>query len=274
MTSTRSKAEKPDADDIEEKIRQLGKKRVLVVPQMLDFHLWLDGKRLARRSCRVVGESRTGKTLNCNTYRLKSKVVQVTGQSPNIPVVYWHSPEDLSVSGLFVGLLQRLNYQATQGRIPDLRERLYQVLRGCQVEMIIFDEAQRIPKKALSEIRDISDHLEIAVVLVGTDRLNTILRLDEQVKNRFKPCYRFNHLSTDECREMTALWEEHVLQLPEPSNLTAAKAQNMLFPATQGCIGLLDQVLCEAGIRAIQTGKPRVDLDILKQVIAEGKDWD
>lgn len=73
---------------------------------------------------------------------------------------------------------------------------------------------------------------------------------------------------------MTALWEEHVLQLPEPSNLTAAKAQNMLFPATQGCIGLLDQVLCEAGIRAIQTGKPRVDLDILKQVIAEGKDWD
>jgi DNA transposition AAA+ family ATPase len=273
MISTRSKAEKPDPDDMEERIRQLGKKRVLVVPQMLDFHLWLDGKRLARRSCRVVGESRTGKTVNCNTYRLKSKVVQVIGQPPNIPVVYWQSPEDLSVSGLFVGLLQRLNYQATQGRIPDLRERLYQVLRGCQVEMIIFDEAQRIPKKALSEIRDISD-LEIAVVLVGTDRLNTVLRLDEQVKKRFKPCYRFNNLSTDECREMTALWEEHVLQLPEPSNLTAAKAQNMLFPATQGCIGLLDQVLCEAGIRAIQTGKPRVDLDILKQVIAEGKDWD
>jgi DNA transposition AAA+ family ATPase len=173
-----------------------------------------------------------------------------------------------------VGLLQRLNYQATQGRIPDLRERLYQVLRGCQVEMIIFDEAQRIPKKAFSEIRDISDHLEIAVVLVVTDRLNTILRLDEQVKNCFKPCYRFNNLSTDEFREMTALWEEHVLQLPEPSNLMAAKAQNMLFPATRGCIGLLDQVLCEAGIRAIQTGKPRVDLDILKQVIAEGKDWD
>ena len=228
---------------------------------------------MARRSCRVVGESRTGKTVNCNTYRLKSKVVQIPGQPPKIPVVYWHTPEELSLSSLFVGLLQRLNYQATQGRIPDLRERLYQVLRGCQVEMIIFDEAQRIPKKALSEIRDISD-LEIAVVLVGTDRLNTTLRLDEQVKNRFKPCYRFNNLSTDEFREMTALWEEHVLQLPEPSNLTAAKAQNMLFPATQGCIGLLDQVLCEAGIRAIQRGKPRVDLDILKQVIAEGKDWD
>jgi hypothetical protein len=88
MTSTRSKAEKPDPDDMEEKIRQLGKKRVLAVPQMLDFHLWLDGKRLARRSCRVVGESRTGKTVNCNTYRLKSKVVQIPGQPPNIPVVY------------------------------------------------------------------------------------------------------------------------------------------------------------------------------------------
>jgi hypothetical protein len=32
MISTRSKAEKPDPDDMEERIRQLGKKRVLVVP--------------------------------------------------------------------------------------------------------------------------------------------------------------------------------------------------------------------------------------------------
>jgi DNA transposition AAA+ family ATPase len=58
-------------------------------------------------------------------------------------------------------------YQATRGRNPELRERVYQVLRSCQVEMIILDEAHRIFIEALSEIRDISDHLEIAVVLVG-----------------------------------------------------------------------------------------------------------
>jgi DNA transposition AAA+ family ATPase len=269
MISARSKREKSEVFDTEEQIRRLGKRRVLEVPKMLDFHTWLDGKRLARLSCRVVGESRTGKTVNCDMYSLKSKIVQMAGQPPTVPVVYWHCPGDLSVSGLFVGLLQCLHYQATRGRNPELRERLYQVLRSCQVEMIILDEAHRISIKALSEIRDISDHLEIAVVLVGTDRLNTVLGQDEQVDYRFFASYRFTHLNADELREMTALWEEHVLQLPEPSKLTANKAQNMLLPATRGYIGLLDQILCEAAIRAIQQDKSHVDIDLLKQVIDE-----
>jgi hypothetical protein len=30
---------------------QLGRRRVLELPQMVEFHTWLDGKRLARQSC-------------------------------------------------------------------------------------------------------------------------------------------------------------------------------------------------------------------------------
>ena len=58
---------------------------------------------------------------------------------------------------------------------------MYEVLRGCQVEMIIFDEAQWATAQALSEIKGISDMLDIVVVLVGTDRLNTMLQRDKQV---------------------------------------------------------------------------------------------
>ena len=127
--------------------------------------------------------------------------------------------------------------------------------------MIILDEAHRIPAKILSEIQDLSDHLDIAVVLVGTDRLNTLLEQDEQVDLRFCHRYHFKCLDADELREMTALWEEHVLQLAKPSNLTTVKAQNMLYPATRGYIGLLDQILCEAATRVIQQGKSYIDLD-------------
>jgi hypothetical protein len=101
--------------------------------------------------------------------------------------------------------------------------------------------------------------------------LNTLLGLDEQVDRRFCHIYQFSCLNTDELREMTGLWEEHVLQLPERSNLTSLKAQNMLCPATRGYIGLLDQILCEAATRVIQQGKSHVDLEILKNVIAECK---
>jgi hypothetical protein len=255
--------------DVNERIRQLGRRRVLELPQMVEFHTWLDGKRLARQSCRVIGESRTGKTVSCDTYHLKSKVTQRPGEAPIIPVMYWHCRENLSVSSLFVGLLESLQYQATRGRIPDLRERVYHVLRSCQVEMIIFDEAQRVSAQAMSEIRDISDILEIAVVLVGTDRLNAVINRDEQVLYRFLSAYRFARLGSEELQEMTALWEEHVLQLPEPSNLANPKAQSLLLQATRGYIGVLNQILCEAAIRTLQRGQKRIELSLLRQVVKE-----
>jgi DNA transposition AAA+ family ATPase len=268
MTPRPSKAEPPDPADPDDQIRRLGKRCVIELPKMLEFHEWLDGKRLSRRSCRVVGESRTGKTLNCDTYSLNRSQPQVPGHPPILPVVYWQCPENMSTSGLFTGLLQHLHYQALRGRIPELRERTYQVLRSCQVEMLILDEAHRLPIKALSEVRDISDRLELSVVLVGTDRLNTLLGQDEQNHYRFLSFYRFMSLSAEELKDITALWEKHVLRMPNPSNLHSTKAQNMLFPATRGYIGLLDQILRDAAIRAIQKGQTHVSLDLLKQVIA------
>lgn len=269
MTNPLTTVELPDSTDINEQIRELGRRRILELPQMLDFHTWLDGKRLARQSCRVVGESRTGKTISCDTYRLKCKVTQTPGEPPHIPVVYWHCPENLSVSRLLTGLLERLQYQATRGRIPDLRERVYHVLGSCQVEMIILDEAQRVNAQTMSEIRDISDILEIAVVLVGTDRLNAVIQRDDQILYRFLSAYRFSRLDTEELQEMTALWEEHILKLPEPSNLTNDKAQRLLLQATRGYIGVLDQILCEAAIRTLQMRKPRITLPTLSQVVKE-----
>lgn len=269
MTEQRSAAASLDSTDIDERIRQLGRRRVLELPQMLNFHMWLNGKRLARQSCRVVGESRTGKTISCETYRSKCKVSQIAGEPPHIPVLYWHCPENLSVSRLLTGLLELTQYQATRGRIPDLRERVYQVLESCQVEMIIFDEAQRVNAQSMSEIRDISDILEISVVLVGTDRLNTVIQRDDQVLYRFLSSYRFSRLDIEELQEMTGLWEEHILQLPEPSNLTNDKAQRLLLQATRGYIGVLDQILCEAAIRTLQMKKTRITLPMLRQVVKE-----
>lgn len=76
-------------------------------------------------------------------------------------------------------------------QLRSVRERVYRILKACSVEMIILDEAHRLRPKTFSEIRDIFDQLEIAVVLVGTDRLDAVIRRDEQVYNRFMACHRF-----------------------------------------------------------------------------------
>ena|GEM_PF-1177021 len=62
--------------------------------------------------------------------------------------------------------------RVTNGTISELRERVYRLLKACQVEMIILDEAHRLRPKTLSEIQDVFE-LGISVVLVGTDRLDT-----------------------------------------------------------------------------------------------------
>ena len=42
--------------------------------------------------------------------------------------------------------------------------------------MLIIDEADRLKPKTFAEVRDIFDKLEIAVVLVGTDRLDAVIK--------------------------------------------------------------------------------------------------
>lgn len=134
-------------------------------------------------------------------------------------MIYWHSTTETGQRELFVGLLEHLKYRVTHGTIADLRERVYRLLKSCQVEMIILDEAHRFRPKTFSEIRDIFDLLGISIVLV--DRLDAVVRRDEQVHNRFMAYHRFHRFDSQTLEDTTAIWEEYVLKLPQPSNLTS-----------------------------------------------------
>ncbi len=68
----------------------------------------------------------------------------------------------LSQKATIFGFLVRVRYAV---------KRLLRVLKSCGVEMLIIDEADRLKPKTFAEVRDIFDKLNIAVVLVGTDRL-------------------------------------------------------------------------------------------------------
>jgi DNA transposition AAA+ family ATPase len=176
-----------------------------MVQQFHQFHRWLDDKRQCRQACRVVGDSRTGKTVACNAYRYKHSEPRSSGESAFVPVMYLHAPTESGPRELFVGLLEYLQYRITRGTIADLRERVYRLLKTCQVEMIILDEAHRMRPKTFSELRDIFDLLNISVVLVGTDRLDAVVRRDEQVYNRFMACHRFHRMDSQMLEDTTAI---------------------------------------------------------------------
>lgn len=252
-------------------IQRLQRQCFVELEAVQQFHAWLDDKRDARGACRVIGDSRTGKTFACDAYRLKHQPYQTSGDAPVVPVIYWHATTETGQRELFVGLLENLKYRITRGTIAELRERVYRLLKICQVEMIILDEAHRLRPKTFSEIRDLFDLLGIAVVLVGTDRLDAVVRRDEQVHNRFMACHRFHRFDSQGLEDTTAIWEKYVLRLPESSNLTSREMQKILGAATRGYLGLMDEILRNAARRALQSGANRIEMSLLNQVALEYK---
>ena len=257
--------------EIQQHVERLQRHCIVELEVMRQFHFWLDDKRICRQACRVIGDSRTGKTFACNAYRLKYGPQQGNGDAPVMPVIYWHATTETGQRELFIGLLERLKYQIRRGTIAELRERVYRLLKACQVEMIILDEAHRLRPKTLSEIRDLLDMVGVSVVLVGTDRLDAVVRRDEQVHNRFMACHQFHRFDSQALEEVTGIWEEYVLRLPKPSNLTSSPMQKILAVSTRGYLGVLDEILRNAARRALQGGKLCIDVSVLKQVAAEYK---
>jgi DNA transposition AAA+ family ATPase len=202
-------------------------------------------------------------------YALKSIGVPLNGPAPVLPVLFVSALTEMDQRQLFVSLLEQLNYRITKGPLSDLRERVYCLLNTCQVEMLLIDEAHRCRPRALSEIRDIADKLHIAVILIGTDRLETVLGRDEQVQRRFLACHRFYRLDSPALSEMSAIWEDYVLRLPQPSHLTRAPMQKILGAATRGYLAPLDEILRKAARQALRSGHLRIELLHLTQVVNE-----
>lgn len=254
-------------DELQRKINELKKTKVLETPQLLSLFQWLDMKRLIRQSCRIIGPSGTGKTFSCDTYRLRNPQRElVCGNHKIIPVVFWLCSSKMSLSGLLRELLKSIGCEFVTGSVNHLRNQLYEEMALCKLEMLIIDEAQRLSVDLLSEVRDISDRGQIAVVLVGTDRLKAVLNRDEQIRRRFSFGYQFARLDIEGIREMTGLWERDVLNLPESSNLTHEPAQRHLRAVSQGYVGPLMDVLKNAAVQSWHQGHSRIHLSTLREV--------
>ena len=261
----------PSSESIQGEINRLRRKNIVPLQQVSHLHKWLEGKRKSRQSCRIVGESRTGKTITCEAYKLRHKPKQEIGKPPIVPVINIQPPQECGSRDLFALIIEHLKYKVVKGTVGEIRNRTLKVLERCQVEMLIIDEADRLKPKTFADVRDIFDNLGISVVLVGTDRLDAVVKRDEQVHNRFRACHRFGKLSGSEFKDIVVIWERDILKLPIASNLSSKAMLKVLAPATGGYIGLLDMVLREAAVRALEKGLKKIDLATLKEVAGEYK---
>lgn len=264
-----------DLEWVQQEITRLTQKNTVALEHLKDLHEWLDGKRKLRRSCRILGESRTGKTVACEAYVKKtqqSKKPQERQTKNKIPiksVIMIMPPQKCGSKEFFLEIIESLEFRADKGTIAQFRSRAIDALKECQVEMLIIDEADRLKPETFAEVRDISDKLEISVVLVGTDRLDAVVKRDEQVYNRFRANRRFGKLAGEEFKKTVAIWEQKVLKLPVASNLTNSKILKILLAATEGYIGRLDELLRDTAIASVSRGFKKVEESVLKEIAKE-----
>lgn len=256
-------------NQLQAEIERLNRKNYVALKQVQVLHDWLEGKRQSRQSGRIVGESRTGKTMGCKAYISRHKHTEKAGLPPIVPVAYIHANQECTAKELFRSIIENLKYQIPKGTVAEMRDRTFRILKACGVEMLIIDEADRLKPKTFAEVRDIFDKLEISVILVGTDRLDAVIQRDEQVYNRFPSCYQFGCLSNEDFPQTVEIWEKLILKLPVASNLKSQTMLTTLKKATGGYIGLLDMILREAAIKALKKGLQKIDKVTLEEVIKE-----
>ena len=256
-------------ETVQQQIERLRNPDILQLEQVKRFGTWLDDRRKLGEAGRAVGNTGLGKTSAAIFYTFRNRASNPPHQSPTVPVLY------LEIRGgscspilLFELILKTLKHKATGGNENQLRKRAWDKLKQCKVEVIIIDEAHRLQFKTLPDITDLEKELKILPILIGTSsRLDTLLSKDEQVASRFASYFNFEELAGNNFRKTVKIWEQEILRLPEPSNMAMNDAIiTLLQEKTSGQLRLLDRILRNAAIKALESGVKKIDKALLDSI--------
>ncbi len=259
--------DEPIPEELMARIERLITPSVVELEHIQKIHDWLDSLRLSKECGRIVAPPRTGKSVTCDIYKLLNKPIKRTGKRDIVPVLYMQIPGDCSSGELLTLILEGLKYNETSGRLSDLRRRALRLLKESKVEILIIDEANFLRLSTFSEIARIYDLLKISIVLVGTDGLDNLIKRESYIHERFIECYKLKEVSENKLPELIQIWEDEVLRLPVPSNLTKEETLTQLHDKTNGKIGLVDRVLRKAAILSLRKGLSNIDKATLNEVL-------
>ena len=206
-----------------------------------------------------VGESGTGKST------LKKEIEKTyppynTKDRRIIPVLVVDTPAFPTVKNMAEAVLFQLGDPVFfRGAAIEKTFRILEYLKKCDVKLIIFDELQHFidqghsasPRQVSDWLKTVIDNAGISTVLMGLERSEQILQINEQLRRRFS---RHIHLtafsinSSEDCAIFAGvlLKLEQFINLPIKMNLTDVQLLRRIHFATNGIIDYMVKLLLGA----------------------------
>ena len=152
------------------------------------------------------------------------------------------------------------------------RTQAFSVINSLGARALVIDEFHNIlfgapgaQRQLLGVLKGLTNLLSVPLIVTGTEDAIRLIDTDRQLLRRFRhfalPVWRPN----DDFRRLLRSFEV-VLPLAEPSGLADDEIAATLAHMGDGTIGSLAEILKEATVLAIRTGRERIDLGILSKV--------
>jgi type II secretory pathway predicted ATPase ExeA len=219
----------------------------------------------------IVGESNYGKSSILRRFlNLHPQDDNPDGRTITAPVVLARAPSVPDEGRLFNNILNAIFASYNIGDHPDKKKmKIYEAFNSIGVKMLIIDDISslmagtlRKQSPVLNALRNLSSDLKIPIVAAGVGTALNVIRIDEQLKSRFKK--RELKVWTNDVSFGKLLKSfELQLALKKPSKLESNEIVKRVLVTSKGVTGDISFLLKSAAEKAIRSGEEKITPKIL-----------
>lgn len=231
-------------------------------------------KRSRMQSLLILGHPNNGKTSLLKRFaQLNTSTVDPEDYGDRMPVVSFELG-DSRVSRFYDNALRGMKVTPVASHKSHQKEAHFlQVCKALDVRVLVIDEfhngyegSAREQLRLLTLIRNVTNTLEIPLILAGIGTAKTFLFSDPQLSTRFKqvtiPLWKDDANFRGFLRAI-----ETIFALRKESNLaTDPHLPKQILMMTEGLTGEVTDLLTEAAVKAVETGEERISMELVKSI--------
>ena len=226
-------------------------------------------KSLRMPNLLLVGRSDNGKSSILQHFVGRHPMLMREDGTPGPTVLWFSMPATPTESSFWSELLWSLNIQHRErDPVEKKRRQALNAMEYASVRMLAIDEFNHLTNagkdagRLLSSIKNLSSDMRLSILASGTEAAFNAHNTDPQMRSRFEPAKLERWKLDKEYLRFLASYEM-LLPLAEPSGLASRELAPTIYGMAGDTIGATVKVLKNAAVHALQTGREKIDAEVL-----------